>query len=367
MFAARLTALVLGQPGRSRVRVLMTLLTLGIYALFVLLQWGMVRQGLLDGGAAFDLSVFCLAGSTGFYVLLRTGWSERLSSEPSLMLWQNAHSVLAVIWAYTLVGPVRGVVLSILVLILAYGMFALHVGQARLLGLLSVALLALVMRWKSQLDPLSFPLQQEIVHLMVTIIVLLGVTALSIRMGALRDSLRRQKRDLEASLESLRQLATQDELTGLVNRRHMTALLLAEQGRQERTRQLMAVVLLDLDHFKKINDSFGHQVGDAVLRAFSDCAASSLRVSDVLARWGGEEFLLMLPETGQQDALYCVQRIRDGLAQVDFSVMAPGLGLTFSAGVAICQPGEPIETVIERADQALYRAKEAGRNCTVSA
>lgn len=346
----------------------MVLLTMAVYVLFALLQEGEVLLGFIDARASAWLTLYYLGGSVLFYVLLRSGWSERLlPADPALMLLQTLHGVGAMIGAYAITGPARGAVLAILVLVLAYGMFGLSVRQARGLALFSFAALAATMAWKSQTDALRYPVWVEAVHLAFGVIVLLGVTALSVRMGALRERLRQQKRELEASLAQIRLLATQDELTGLVNRRHMMDLLHTEQLRQQRSGQVMSVVLIDLDHFKRVNDSYGHQAGDTVLRTFAQSVLPTLRSSDVLSRWGGEEFLLMLPETGQKDALSCVQRMRDSLASVALDGIAPGLQLTFSAGLAACQPGESIEAVIELADQAMYRAKQAGRNCTVAA
>jgi diguanylate cyclase (GGDEF)-like protein len=187
-------------------------------------------------------------------------------------------------------------------------------------------------------------------------------------MGALRGYLQVQKRELEASLERIRLLATQDELTGLVNRRHMLALLKAEQAREQRAKQpLMSLALIDLDYFKRVNDTYGHQAGDVVLKGFAEAARGALRGSDVLSRWGGEEFLLMLPDTGEDEAERCMERIQQGLAQVTFASVAPDLKITFSAGLSACRAGESLEAAIERADQALYRAKAQGRNCNVRA
>jgi diguanylate cyclase (GGDEF)-like protein len=361
-----LPTLMLGPPGRARVRILMTLLTAVIYLLFAGVALVLVRLGQMEAQATGGLLAFCLLGSLGFYGLVRSGLSERLSSEPSLMIWQNTHSVVAVVWAYALLGPLRGAVLTILVLIVAYGMFALSARQARWLGLFALTSLALVMAAKSASDPALYPWRQEVVHLMITGIVLLGMSALSIRMGALRRHLRQQRVELEVSLERIRQLATRDELTGLVNRRHMTELLTAEQARQLRTGRAMTLAMLDLDHFKHVNDSHGHLAGDAVLRVFAASVEPCLRSSDVLARWGGEEFLLMLPETGQAEAQQCVERMRASLAGVAFGEIATGLEVTFSAGLAPGQPGDGMDEVIELADRALYGAKQAGRNCTVS-
>lgn len=362
------TDLILGPPGRERVRVTMVLLTMAIYLLFALLQYVEVLLGLVNGRSSAWLTVYYLGGSLLFYLLMRSGWGARLSaSDPALTLWQTLHGVVAMIGAYAITGPARGAVLAILVLLLAYGMFGLTVRQSRLLALFSGLALAAVMAWKSQTDALRYPPWVEAMHLAFGVIVLAGVTALSVRMGVLRERLRRQKKELEASLEQIQLLATRDELTGLVNRRHMSELLRAEQARQQRTGRGMSLILLDLDHFKRINDSFGHQAGDTVLRSFAQHALPCLRNSDVLARWGGEEFLLLLPDTGPKEALLCVERMRASLAQVFFPDIDVSLRLTFSAGLAACQPGESIEAVLELADQALYRAKQAGRNCTICA
>jgi len=365
MMQLRLSTLVLGPPGRQRLRVLMTVLTLVVYGLFALLQHVQVLLGFIDARESAWLTAYYLLGSLVFYLLLRSGWSKRVASDPALMPLQILHGVLAVVGSYAITGPARGAVLAILVLVLTYGMFGLPARQARLLALFSFLALAATMAWKCQTNPLRYPPWVEAVHLAFAVIVLLGVSALSVRMGALRDHLRIQKQELEASLERIRLLATQDELTGLANRRHMLALLKAEQARQQRTEQPLSLVLLDLDHFKRVNDTYGHLAGDVVLKGFADAASSTLRGSDVLSRWGGEEFLLMLPDTGADEAERCVERMRQGLAQVAFKAVAPDLKITFSAGLSVCRAGAPLDAAIERADMAMYRAKAQGRNCTV--
>jgi diguanylate cyclase (GGDEF)-like protein len=360
-------AAVLGPPGPQRARILLTLLTLVLYSLFALLQQAQVMLGFIDPQASLWLTAYYMLGAVGFYLLLRAGWGKPFFRGSSLVVWQMVHGILAVVWSYAITGPARGAVLAILVLILTYGMFALRARQTRRLVQFAVVVLGATMVWKCQTDPLRYPLWVEAVHLIFSVIVLLGVSALSIRMGALRANLRQQKRELEVSLERIRLLATQDELTGLVNRRHMTVLLQAEQARQQRTGQAMSLVLLDLDHFKRVNDNFGHRAGDIVLKDFSAAASRSLRASDVLARWGGEEFLLVLPGTTAEEALRCVERMRASLAHTSFDAIAPDLHITFSAGLSSCGAGDSLDAAIERADQAMYRAKAQGRNCTVTA
>jgi diguanylate cyclase (GGDEF)-like protein len=364
---SRLTTLVLGPTGRARAAIVMTLLTWLIYCLFALLLQILEKMDLVEPQAACWLIAYCLLGPAVFYLLLRSGLSARLSKEPSLLLWQNVQAVSAIVWAYAIVSSARGAILAILVLVIAYGMLALRGRQSHMLTLFSVIVLAATMWWKTLTEPLRYPMQEEVINLAIAVIVLLGVTALSLRMTAIRTHLRRQKLDLEDSLERIRLLATQDELTGLANRRQMTALLKVEMARAQRSGQALSIALLDLDYFKRINDKFGHQAGDIVLMGFADAAGRGLRSSDVLARWGGEEFLLMLPNTGTDEAGQCVVRMRKDLSRIVFEEVAPGLRVTFSAGLTTFQAGESLEALTERADRAMYRAKAEGRNCTVRA
>lgn len=124
----------------------------------------------------------------------------------------------------------------------------------------------------------------------------------------------------------------------------------------------ICLALIDIDLFKSINDQFGHQVGDEVLRTFANVTKRTLRFGDMFSRWGGEEFLLMLPDTSVSQGIECLNRIRAVLAATSFDAIAPGLGVTISAGVTDLHPDDTLEVAVERADQAMYRAKQSGRN-----
>jgi len=138
---------------------------------------------------------------------------------------------------------------------------------------------------------------------------------------------------------------------------------LAVRGRPEPG---MSLALMDIDHFKLVNDSHGHAAGDAVLRRFAECAQTAIRLGDTLARWGGEEFLLVMPATTPAQAGAAMERVRQALRQASFDDIAPGLKITFSAGVTECA-GEPdMEAAIARADAAMYQAKGAGRDRVVT-
>lgn len=162
-------------------------------------------------------------------------------------------------------------------------------------------------------------------------------------------------------VSKIRSLADRDSLTGLWTRRIMQQQLLNHARSSERHHTVFSVLLIDLDFFKKINDKFGHQVGDQALLHASHCFKQALRQEDWLARYGGEEFLVLLPETDLAYASVVAERIRQQLAATPFNAAA-GMALTASIGVACCKAGDNIEELIAAVDKALYQAKAQGRN-----
>jgi diguanylate cyclase (GGDEF)-like protein/PAS domain S-box-containing protein len=176
--------------------------------------------------------------------------------------------------------------------------------------------------------------------------------------GTLQDITERKK--LEARLE---QLATVDELTGAQNRRSIQTLAQVELRRSRRSRHALSFLFLDIDHFKQINDRFGHKIGDLVLSTLSDVCRGALRPSDIFARYGGEEFLVMLPETDIVQATTVAQRLLTQVRKTVFTLDPAVQGLTVSAGIsAIRDADDTLEFLLERVDRALYRAKERGRD-----
>lgn len=165
----------------------------------------------------------------------------------------------------------------------------------------------------------------------------------------------------EAELK-LAKLATTDPLTGINNRRKFDETLQDEIKREARYMRGLALIILDIDHFKKINDSYGHQAGDQALVHLSKVTRQLLRPSDSLGRWGGEEFLIMLPNTDLAEAEKVMQRLQRELTKTFFLHENERVLITFSAGVAERQTAEERDAWIRRADQAMYRAKTKGRN-----
>ncbi|MDD5404659.1 MAG: diguanylate cyclase [Sulfuricella sp.] len=174
-------------------------------------------------------------------------------------------------------------------------------------------------------------------------------------------------RQLEKELDQVSELVHQDHLTGTLNRRGMDDAFQRELSRADRLNASLCVSLLDIDHFKRLNDTYGHETGDEALIHLVRVVKEALRPSDVVARFGGEEFVIILPDTGMDEAVNVMTRVQRHLTKNFFLHDNQRLLITFSAGVALRGPGENAESLISRADQALYQAKEAGRNRVVAA
>ena len=172
----------------------------------------------------------------------------------------------------------------------------------------------------------------------------------------------RFKRRAMRQLDRARELANLDALTGVSNRRHGQQLLVQELSRAARRGRALSILLFDIDHFKRINDSLGHQLGDAVLKELVGVVRQQLRTYDQLARWGGEEFLVILPETAGAEASGVAERLRLAVARHRFPGEAP---LTISVGVASFEAGDDAESLFGRADELLLKAKSQGRNMTL--
>lgn len=194
-----------------------------------------------------------------------------------------------------------------------------------------------------------------VAHLLVLTLVLLGV-----------DRQHERLRQAQASTAQWRQRAEEDALTGLANRRVFETWLRQEVRRQQRHQRAFSVAILDLDHFKRVNDTHGHPTGDRVLVAFAGLLREGLREADVVARIGGEEFGVLLPETTASAAATALERLRVDLARLTSGPDGLGVAVRFSAGVAEYERRETAEALLARADARVYEAKRAGRDRVVA-
>jgi diguanylate cyclase len=185
--------------------------------------------------------------------------------------------------------------------------------------------------------------------------------------SSLRESLYKRGVQLKEAYKRIEELAELDELTGSFNRRCIMRMLDDEIARAHRTKTPFSVALIDLDWFKRINDGYGHPTGDEVLRTFAITVFANIRSIDRFGRYGGEEFLLILPDTPHDVAARILDRQREIIAELDWSAFSSGLSVTISAGVATLAPNEAPDALLARADSALYAAKARGRNRIASA
>ena len=172
------------------------------------------------------------------------------------------------------------------------------------------------------------------------------------------------KQALQAREAQILKLSLTDALTGVGNRRMLDEALAREVERARRQGQALSLLILDIDHFKRVNDTWGHETGDRVLRETGSTLLQMLRATDIATRMGGEEFVVLLPATALAEALVCAERFRAALATHDFGLTAP---VTSSFGVAALQPQETGSALLARADGALYLAKQQGRDRVVAA
>lgn len=164
---------------------------------------------------------------------------------------------------------------------------------------------------------------------------------------------------IEQEMRFLEKQAYTDALTGICNRARLSGLLHAEMQRSARHGAPLILILFDIDHFKKVNDTHGHDTGDMVLRALAELVSTNLRASDIFARWGGEEFMVVSPESSLESGMVLAEKLRSLVASQKFPVVK---SVTCSFGVSLYQAGDTIRTLADRADQALYAAKRNGRN-----
>ena len=316
-----------------------------------------------------------LLGNVVFFVLLRSGLN-RYWPDPSLTLPQMLVATFWVMLLMALAPQVRGILLLLYVVVFLFGVFRLSRREYLLLTGLVLIGYGLVVLRDLYIHGGSIPLPLEILQSVVLAATLVWLAFFGSYVGRLRETVSRRNAELAAALRQNRELATHDDLTGTYNRRHIIALLEQERLRAQRTGRGFCVCLMDLDHFKEINDRHGHLSGDDVLKQFADRVQGEIRVLDrvgrdgkdwnadasTFGRYGGEEFLLVLPETGLDGAVSCAERIRQRVADFEFRTESGPLSMTVSCGLTAHLPGEDIRATLARADRALYLAKDRGRN-----
>lgn len=301
------------------------------------------------------------------YALVRLNLNLRLR-DPNLAMVQIVLSVPpSLIVMYSIdPGQIRGVFVVLALVPTVWGILSLTRRQLLRVGLLYVTSYGalLWMLWWRRPDTIDWV--AETAMGLAFFIAIIQISLIGGFITRLRERLAKRNKALQRALSELEASAARDPLTGAFNRRHLFDRLNDEAQHSARSGQAFSVCMIDIDHFKQVNDRYGHQVGDAVLSQLVTTLLESLRCTDCLARYGGEEFVLVFPQTELPGALVKAERVRQQVQCLIVDGLPTGERVTISVGVAQYRTLESLELTLGRADAALYRAKRDGRNRIVS-
>jgi diguanylate cyclase (GGDEF)-like protein len=282
--------------------------------------------------------------------------------DPSLTLPQIVIATLISFTSIYYLDQLRAVFLMLYLTVMIFAAFRLKLAGFFFITAMALACYGTVILLLLQYHPEVIDLRAEMVRWVGFAFTLGGFSLSGAELSELRRKVSKQNKELSSALLTIRQQAITDELTGAFNRRHILDILKYQKSLADRGRYSFVACYADLDHFKRVNDHFGHNVGDLVLQKFAQLTKEAIREVDFVSRFGGEEFLLVMVDTTLENAIKAVERVRQGIEEFSFGDMAPGLKITVSLGVTAYHPGESIDNLIHRADEALYEAKKLGRN-----
>ena len=281
-------------------------------------------------------------------------------------------SLLHMVWAIIFVSiilyytvEIRSALMMAYLTIISFGAFRLQWRGFFGITLFTLASYAVTLFFFQQNNSGRWSPELEVIIGITFLAAMLGFCIFGREFSLLRERLTSSNRGLRIALAKIEALAITDELTGLYNRRHLLVCLDKQRAIANREGSRFVLAYIDIDEFKRINDEFGHRVGDEVLQQFSDLLQESIREIDLVSRYGGEEFVLLLTGVGIETAAIVVERIRDAVESLKFS--ENNLAMTISVGLTEYQAPETINDTLERADKLLYQAKQEGRNRVVQA
>ncbi|WP_166264464.1 GGDEF domain-containing protein [Marinobacter caseinilyticus] len=320
-------------------------------------------EALIPGQVVAQFAGFSVLLNGFFFLLIQSGINLRLS-DPSMTQAQMALSLLPALWVmfFLEAGQARAAFLMIAMVPSLYGILALRMGGFLVVGLWFFFFYGLLYLGFYIYKPQVLTGTLDVIQTLAFVLVMAQITVIGGFISGLRGQLRHRNKELNAAMGRIQELVNIDELTGVCNRRRIFEVLAEEYNRYTRTPGAFSVCILDVDNFKQVNDRYGHQSGDDILRKVAASVTTSIRTIDCFGRYGGEEFLLILPQTPADGAMIKAERVRQAIASIPFPDINGEFRVTVSIGVAEYEADETVDDTIARADRALYRAKEAGRN-----
>ena len=302
-----------------------------------------------------------------FVILSEFGVNDRFKDHYLVAPQSTAFMLIALAFTY-LVPEVGGMFLCTLFIVFSFS--SLRSTPKQTMMIWTVMTIGMAGLFLLTDKPISMPYGSHLERFATMLALVLSIGRcmfLGIFSSSMKHSLYQSGLKLKEAYKRIEELAELDELTGSYNRRCIMRMLDEEIARAARNGSPCSVALIDLDWFKRINDAFGHPTGDEVLRTFAITMFANIRNSDRFGRYGGEEFLLVLPDMDSAGAVRAMDRLRAIISDLDWSAFSPSMRVTISAGVATLKPNESPDTFLARADSALYAAKARGRNRITSA
>ena len=338
------------------------LLSAGL-AIYVLFTWWLLEEGYMRATYS-AYGQLMLIWVVGFLALL--WWPDRArdSEQQAIILSRAVWCNLGVVAIAALIpSPVRLLLLAVPMLGVLYA--ALHLARAQVVLVAGMSWLVYLVCSTSVAQFTQYDVQLELMSALGFAAILCGGGLICWEIIRIRDRLAQRNHHLREAMEQMQELALKDELTQVHNRRYILEVLQRQKSLADRGQAPFMLCYCDLDHFKQINDKYGHAVGDAMLKEFASLACSVVRNVDYVARYGDEEFLLVLVDADEAESRRVATRLADRTRQVWLPSTSTDEVMTVSVGITRYQRGERVEDLLNRADRALYEAKMAGRDRVV--
>ncbi|MGH8808635.1 MAG: GGDEF domain-containing protein [Noviherbaspirillum sp.] len=328
-----------------------------ISLLYALSLYIFYRHGFIDGTIFVSVAAIIVCFVVLFYGLFKFRVNTRFH-EPSLMLPQLVASLVIMLAVAYIERATQIALVPFILIAFSFGIFRLSTASLILLAIACLSAYLGIIMMRGAMEDYAYGFRADLVQWFVLALTLPGM----ILVGKQIQNLHQLLRTTRYQLEHYEEKSVRDELTGLYNRRQIQAEL--EQAKLQADTQSVpfSICLIDIDRFKEINDNNGHLAGDTVLKEFAKVARDSFRDTDMLGRYGGDEFLQILPDTDLKGAVMHAERLRVYTHFLDFQKLLVQKSISLSIGVAQYRRGDKITDLIARADAALYQAKQRGRN-----
>jgi diguanylate cyclase (GGDEF)-like protein len=329
----------------------------------VAVVYGHAWTGLVPLSVANVFAAIVLVSVLAFTLCIHTGYNRRFS-DPSLTVAQMTTSGIAMAYLAYAAEEFRALQLPFYVVALAFGAFRLTTRQQLFVSAFFVATYgaAIGLDGPGEAANQAWWIRSDLAMVGQLALLLCLMSLIGGYVNRMRVELRAGNIELKEALDKIGRIATYDELTGLYNRRVILEIAAREKKRCDRTGSAMFIALMDADHFKRFNDQYGHATGDEVLRMLGCTLLKSLRDTDYIGRYGGEEFVVVLPDTTRERAAIPLERLREAVRSTTIEGMPADVRVTVSMGAAEYRRGEDVGETVKRADAAMYEAKRLGRD-----